>query len=199
MKKLFTKALAVAFALTTLYSVIPFQSACSEIPDEVFRLHILANSDSDDDQRLKLCVRDKVLEAGKELFTQASSKTFAEETVAKNLDMIRNAALDTVRSLGYDYDVKAELKNMYFSTRHYEDYTLPSGMYDALRITIGSGKGHNWWCVMYPSLCVSSAQERDQKAMEAFDEGEYDIVRREKHEYKFKIVEIYEKIASFFR
>ncbi len=199
MKKLFTKALAVAFALTTLYSVIPFQSACSEIPDEVFRLHILANSDSDDDQQLKLRVRDKVLEVGKELFSKATSKALAEKTVSENLDKIQTAAQETVRALGYDYDVRAELKNMYFSTRYYEDYTLPSGMYDALRITIGSGKGHNWWCVMYPSLCVSSVKERDEKAKEAFDEGEYEVVRHEKQEYKFKIVEIYEKIVSFFR
>ena len=71
-------------------------------------------------------------------------------------------------------------------------------MYDALRITIGSGKGHNWWCVMYPSLCVTAAENQDERAREAFDDGEYRVVHDEQPEYKFKIIEIFEKLRSFF-
>ena len=87
---------------------------------------------------------------------------------------------------------------MYFTTRYYDNYTLPSGMYDALRITIGNGKGHNWWCVMYPTICVSPVEEKDEKAKEAFEEKQYDIVTNTKLQYKFKIVEIFEKICSCF-
>ena len=87
---------------------------------------------------------------------------------------------------------------MYFNTRYYENYTMPAGMYDALRITIGSGKGHNWWCVMYPSICISSAIDNDEKVEKTFSENQQEIVRGNEYEYKFKVVEIFEKIVSFF-
>lgn len=199
MTKLFVKALGVAFALTVIYSTIPFQAACGEIPDEVFRLHIVANSDSDEDQQVKLRIRDKVLEAAGELFEFAGSKEYAEKIAEENLDKFKEAAASVLNESGFSCGVKAELAKMYFPTRYYEDYTLPSGMYDALRLTIGEGKGHNWWCVMYPSLCVAPSNERDEEAKKVFSDSEYDLVKHEKQEYKFKIVEIYEKIVSFFR
>ena len=87
---------------------------------------------------------------------------------------------------------------MYFTTREYSAYTLPSGMYDALRITLGKGEGHNWWCVMYPSICLSTATEQDEKARQALDESEYDVVKNEKYEYKFKVVELFERLSSLF-
>ena len=86
----------------------------------------------------------------------------------------------------------------YFTTRHYENYTLPSGMYDALRITIGEGKGHNWWCVMFPSLCINTKTDGDKKTKETLGNREYDLVKNEKQEYKFFIVEFFEKIRSSF-
>ena len=196
--KLLIKSACVAFVLTVIYSVIPFQAQCSEISDEVFRLHILADSDEEADQNLKLKVRDRVLEYTQNLFSSAQSKEEAETAVSDNLQSIANVAYSEVLSNGYAYPVKAEITNMYFTTRYYENYTLPSGMYDALRITIGSGKGHNWWCVMYPSICVSSPEHQDDKAKEALSSEQYDIVKNEKTEYKFKIVEIFEKICSMF-
>lgn len=196
--KLFIKSACIAFVLTVIYSVIPFEAQCSEISEDVFRLHILANSDSEEDQSLKLKVRDEVLEYTEDLFNSASSKEEAEKIISDNLQSISNVAYCTLLENGYDYTVTAEITNMYFATRYYEGFTLPSGMYDALRITIGEGGGHNWWCVMYPSICISSAQEKDDKAKEVLDDGEYDIVRKEQYQYKFKIVEMFERFCSLF-
>ncbi len=196
--KLFLKSLCAAFVLSVIFSVLPFQATCTELQDEVFRLHILANSDSAADQALKLKVRDRVLGYTEALFKQAQSKQEAERLVAANLQSIANVAACELRDSGSDDTVKAEITRMFFTTRRYENYTLPSGMYDALRLTIGKGEGHNWWCVMFPGLCVSSEQSRDAKAKETFTDGEYRVVREEKQEYKFFIVEFFEKIRATF-
>ena len=196
--KLFVKSACIAFVLVVIYSLIPFQAQCDNISNDVFRLHILANSDSDYDQSVKLKVRDRVLEYSKSLFESASSKDEAESLISQNLDNITRVAQNELQNLGCDQNVKAEIKKMYFTTRHYDAYTLPSGMYDALRITIGSGKGHNWWCVMYPSICISAASEQDEKAKQALDDGEYDIIKNEKYSYKFKVVELFEMMKTIF-
>ena len=197
--KIFVKSACIAFVLVVIYSLIPFQAQCDNISNDVFRLHILANSDSDYDQSVKLKVRDRVLEYSKSLFESASSKEEAESLISQNLDDITRVAQNELQNLGCDKTVKAEIKKMYFTTRYYDSYTLPSGMYDALRITIGSGKGHNWWCVMYPSICVGAASEQDEKAKQALDDGEYDIIKNEKYSYKFKVVELFEKLCSCFK
>ena len=196
--KNFIKAACVALILTIVYTMIPFQAACSDITDDVFRLHILANSDSDEDQNLKLKVRDRLLEYSQSLFEQAKSKDEAEKVVASHLHGFADAAAAEIAAEGYHYGVRAEIKRMYFTTRHYENYTLPSGMYDALRITIGEGKGHNWWCVMFPSLCINTKTDGDKKTKETLGNREYDLVKNEKQEYKFFIVEFFEKIRSSF-
>ena len=196
--KLFVKSACIAFVLVVIYSLIPFQAQCGNISNDVFRLHILANSDSDYDQSVKLKVRDRVLEYSKSLFESASSKDEAESLISQNLDNITRVAQNELQNLGCGQNVKAEIKKMYFTTRYYDSYTLPSGMYDALRITIGSGKGHNWWCVMYPSICISAASEQDEKAKQALDDGEYDIIKNEKYSYKFKVVELFEMMKRIF-
>ncbi len=196
--KLFIKSICVAFVLTVIFSTLPFEAECSEISNETFRLHILANSDTENDQALKIKVRDRVLEYTEELFNNAKSKIDAEKVIAENIQAINNVAYTEILNNGYNYPVKTEITNMYFTTRYYDNYTLPSGMYDALRITIGEGKGHNWWCVMYPTICVSPVEEQEEKAKEVFDEEQYDIVTNTKLQYKFKIVEIFEKICSCF-
>ena len=197
--KLFVKSACIAFVLVVIYSLIPFQAQCGNISNDVFRLHILANSDSEYDQSVKLKIRDRVLEYSKSLFESAKSKEEAESLISQNLDNITRVAQNELQNLGCGQNVKAEIKKMYFTTRYYDSYTLPSGMYDALRITIGSGKGHNWWCVMYPSICISAASEQDEKAKKALDDGEYDIIKNEKYSYKFKVVELFEKLCSCFK
>lgn len=197
--KTLIKSACIAFVLAVIYSMIPFQAECAQISDEVFRLHILANSNSDADQALKLKVRDRVLEYTESLFVNTNSKETAEKVISDNLQSIANTAYVEVLENGYDYCVKAEITNMHFSTRYYENYTLPSGNYDALRITIGEGKGHNWWCVMYPSLCISSTEQQDEKAHEVFSDEQYDIVKNEHYQYKFKLVELFEDLCSVFK
>lgn len=196
--KLFSKALCIAFVLTVFYSLIPFEAECNEISNEVFRIHILANSDSQADQNLKLKVRDEILAYSEELFNSANSKEEAEKIVQENLAEIIAVAQKKVYDEGYDYKVNAEITNMYFTTRYYEQFTMPSGMYDALRVTIGEGEGQNWWCVMYPSICLSASIESDEKAKESFTDNQYDIVSSGEYQYRFKVVEIFEKITSFF-
>lgn len=197
--KLFIKSACIAFVLAVIYSLIPFQANCSDISNEVFRLHIMANSDSEQDQNLKLLVRDRVLEYTQNLFENASSKEEAESLIADNITAINNVAADVISQNGYDYGVKSQIVKMHFSTRYYDSYTLPSGTYDALRITIGSGSGHNWWCVMYPSICISSAEEGEKRARDVLDSNEYDIIKNEKYEYKFFVVELFENLCNCFK
>lgn len=197
--KLWLKAICIAFVLSVFYSMIPFQAQCHSISDDTFRLHILANSDSDADQALKLKVRDRVLRETGELFQSASDKQSAEHAAQAHLQEIADIAYDEVLKNGYHYPVAAQVVRMYFNTRHYEDYTLPSGMYDALRITIGNAEGHNWWCVMYPSICLSAAGEGAGRAEQAYGEEEYNLVTDNQIQYKFKFMEFFEKLNSLFR
>lgn len=196
--KLWLKALCAAFVITVIYSAIPFQASCSSVSNDVFRLHILADSDSGEAQSLKLYVRDRILEYTQPLFERASSKQEAEALVRDNIQSIADRAAAAVRERGYSLPVSAQVTRMYFNSRTYSSYTLPAGMYDALRITIGSGKGHNWWCVMYPSICISSAVDGDKKAKEALSDDEYNVIKSGEVSYRFKIVEIFESVYSYF-
>ena len=184
-------------ALCILFSLVPFSAECSDISGEVFRLHILANSDSEADQSLKLKVRDRVLKYTENLYKNTKNRYQAEKLTAENLQDIANVALKEVIKNGYVYPVKAEIKKMYFNTRCYGKVTMPSGMYNALRITIGSGEGHNWWCVMYPSLCVGPATDYDALKSGTSD-SQYRIMTEDGYQFKFKILEYFQKISSLF-
>ena len=193
--KLLIKSLCIAFVLTVIYSVIPFQAECEQISEEVFRLHILANSDSAEDQALKLKVRDALLEYTDMLFDKAADSDEAENIARENLKTLQTVAQNVVYENGYDYKVNAQVVKMYFNTRYYDNYTMPAGIYDALRITVGDGKGHNWWCVMYPPLCIPAAEkvESDEQAAEDYFEAEeLDIMKNpDKYEVRFKCVELF--------
>ena len=195
--RLFTKSLCVALILTMLFSVLPFEASCQEIRKDVFRLHILANSDTDKDQNLKLKVRDAVLEYTEKLYKNSNTKEEAEILTSKNLQNIANVAKQVIVDNGYNYNVTCQIEDVYFNTRTYENVTMPSGTYRALQIKIGDAKGKNWWCVMYPTLCVGAST--DYKALDdKLNDKEYNTLVNEKTQYKFKIVEIYERIVSFF-
>lgn len=194
--KLIEKALLMGLALGMIFSMLGFAGKCNNIEDKVLRLHILANSDSEEDQNLKLSVRNKILESSGDIFSGAKSKAEAQKIANDNLENLRNIALEEIHRQGYNYDVKIELTNMYFNTRHYEKVTFPAGRYDAVRIIIGNGKGHNWWCVMFPSMCLPSASE-EQELSKILDEDEMDIVEgSEKYEVKFKCVEAFEYMKN---
>ena len=177
--------------------ITPFIETSERISDDVFRLHILANSDNENDQALKLKVRDAVLEQGQNVFTQCSSLDEIIYSCENNIDLFRNTAEACIRQNGYDYAVNAYVDKEYFNTREYEEITLPSGIYNALKIEIGEAKGRNWWCVMFPAICLPEVSE--SKMTEVLDEEEMELINSgSKFEVRFKIVEIYEKIKSKF-
>lgn len=138
-------------------------SASAQVKTDTLRLHIIANSDSDFDQELKLKVRDRVLEYTGELFAEVSGKTEAEDLAKYSANEIKSVAEKVIAENGADYSVSVEITNMWFETRSYDGFTLPAGDYDAVRIIIGAGEGHNWWCVMYPPLCVPGAEDALKK------------------------------------
>ncbi len=168
------KLIATAVAVSFLFSFASFAGACEDIEDKVLRLHILANSDSQADQELKLKVRDEVLKISPEIFGDSASKEEALQSAREKLPAIIKAAESVVRDEGYSYNVSAEVVNDKFNTRVYENFTLPAGDYDAVRITIGNGEGHNWWCVMYPAICLPSACGNELR--EELNDNECDIV-----------------------
>lgn len=191
------KSACISFVICIIFSVIPFNAQCKNVSNEVFRLHILANSDSKKDQNLKLKVRDKVLKYTASIYRAAENREEAEKLTEIHLQNIADIAKNEIVRNGYSYPVKAEIKHMYFDTRYYDNVTMPSGFYNALRITIGKGEGHNWWCVMYPSLCVGAST--DYNALkENTSEDEYEVMTGGGYEFKFKALEYFEKICSLF-
>ncbi len=193
------KALALGLVLTLILSLCGFTwgfaKDCEEIRRKVVRLHVLANSDTEEDQALKLKVRDTVTQTAAGLFDTAGDAGEALEVAKEQLPVILAAAQQRVYDEGYDYPVNAELTRMYFTTRTYDAGTLPAGMYDAVRITIGEGAGKNWWCVVFPPICVPAAAEH-KELTDVLDEDQVDIVTRpQKYEVKFKIVELWEGLT----
>lgn len=156
--KVILKLVATALVMAFVFSIVSFAGACEDIESRVLRLHILANSDSESDQALKLKVRDAILEISPEIFGDTSSKQEAIRKAKTDLPKIIAEAERVIKAEGYNYSVRAEVVNDKFNTRVYENFTLPAGDYDAVRIIIGSGSGHNWWCVMFPALCLPSAE-----------------------------------------
>lgn len=194
--KLLIKALCCGIIISCLLSLIGFSGACEDIQSKVFRLHIIANSDSEEDQELKLKVRDALTKYTDQLFSDCHSKEEAIAAAEKNLQKIQNYAQKIVRQNNSHDTVQATILKMPFDTRVYEEFSLPAGYYDALRITIGTGKGHNWWCVLYPAVCVPSAEKKINSVLNT---KESDIVSHcEGYQIKFKITEIFESVISFF-
>ncbi len=193
--KLVFKSVLCGFIICFALSMTNFDAESKEISNEVFRLHILANSDSADDQNLKLAVRDAVQKYCYSIYNDAAAKEDAERIIAERLPEIIAAAQNEVYKNGCNYPVKGEIVKMYFTNRVYENITLPAGDYDAVRITIGEGKGHNWWCVMFPPICISAA-DNEAEISDVLDEEQTELVTDNKYEYKFKIYEVYQNLMD---
>ena len=167
-----------------------------ELADEVLRFHVLANSDSREDQALKLKVRDQVGTLMAEKLKDADSLEESERIVKANLNLIENCAADVISAEGYAYPVSAALENCTFPEKTYGPYTFPGGVYEALRVVIGSGEGHNWWCVMYPNLCfANSMYEVDagsgEKLREVLDPKEYaSVLQKGNYQVRFKLLDL---------
>ncbi len=128
--------------------------------DQFLRLHIVANSDNDNDQELKLQVRDKVLQIMNTRFNGVSSASEAQRIARAEIDLIRQSAQEEIHYRGYDYPVQVYVGEYEFPTKAYGDLVLPQGKYDALKVVIGEGDGKNWWCVLFPPLCLVAENDK---------------------------------------
>lgn len=189
-------SIAIGIVTAVIFSICSFAKTSEEIRSDVLRLHVIANSDSSVDQNLKLRLRDYILEEGEDIFDGSVNVENAVEKIEPKLAELENSAETFVKNAGFDYDVKITLSNEYFTTRTYESVTLPAGKYLALRVVIGSGEGHNWWCVMFPPMCVPAADKKDE-IENVFTDKEIKLVEsKPKYEPRFKVVEIYEQIRE---
>lgn len=171
-----------------------------DISNHILRLHILANSDTEEDQNLKLQVRDEILNSFNFDYSDSSDLHEIEKQVENERFNIEKIARDVVEKAGYSYDIESEIVNMYFDTREYENFVMPAGKYDALRIKIGEAKGHNWWCVLVPSLCVPAANgEVNEKIEDVFNSQQKDLIETgAKTEVRFAVIEIFEYMKNLF-
>lgn len=194
------KSLISGLLIVILLNLTTFANNCDDLSTKVLRLHIIANSDSKDDQELKIKVRDKIIEKSGNFLSSAKDKESAQNLVLNNLENLKEIAESEIKHQGFNYSVNSEVINMYFPTRKYDYITLPAGHYDALRLIIGEGKGKNWWCVIFPQMCLGCAKKYTDTDT-FFNSSEKDIISNgEKYEIKFKIVEWFyslkDKISS---
>lgn len=173
------------------------------IADKILRFHVLANSDSPEDQDLKLAVRDAVGSQMSVLLSEVADKAACETIVDSQMDEIVAEAERVIAEEGYDYSVQAYLAEVDFPVKEYGDYTFPAGRYEALEIVIGEGKGQNWWCVMYPNMCFSGSvyeivdEEAKQELRAVLTEEEYEKVFASGNcEIRFKSQKLWEFLKT---
>ena len=176
--------------------------------DNLIRFHVLANSDSDEDQNLKLKVRDEVISYLQPKLKDSKSIQESEKIILNEEDKLMDICKETIKENGYDYDVSINLGYSKFPTKQYSSVVLPAGEYKALKIVIGKGQGRNWWCVMFPPLCFVDEQnnvidkETDEKLKSVLTKDEYELIVEKDNkkvndlQIKFKIVEVFQKILD---
>lgn len=195
-------ALALAMCMTmavTAYS----DSVQGDLQDNLIRLHIIADSDSEADQSVKLKVRDEILKSVGEKMS-VSDKDECKTEIIENLDEVEEIADRVLKENGFDYTSHAEYGKFYFPEKTYKSMTLPAGEYYGVRVVLGSGEGHNWWCVMYPPLCfkegeeVTLSRESEKILREKLDSDTYEIITQKNNEVvvKFKIVQVVQEIKE---
>lgn len=201
-RKTLEAAVLIGLTLAVLLSLVGFDARCGEIRENVLRLHVLANSDSEEDQALKLRVRDKILEAGEKIFAGASTEAEALAAARENIGLLQAAAEEEIARSGCSYPVRVEVGRSSFDTRAYDGFTLPAGEYEAVRVLIGQAAGHNWWCVMFPAVCLPAAEEREDLSQVLEGESLRIVEEPAQFTFRFKAVEVYEgirdKIQSWF-
>lgn len=193
-KYIFEIALALGLSFSLVFSALALDTQ-EDISEKLIRLHVIANSDSDADQELKLKVRDEILKYVSDLTEDCNSIDNAKRLVSDNLNKLEQIASRVIAENGFDYTSHAELSEVYFPTRVYDTFSLPAGEYDALRIHLGRGEGKNWWCVLFPPLCVSAAEVEKELTNAGINSEDIKLITSDKTEYKlkFKAVEIIEK------
>ena len=203
MKKYFL--LSIVIILFLAISAFSYVNAIStNLADSVFRLHVIANSDSQEDQNLKYKVRDSLIEYMNTLVNSSYSKEDVIKIAKEHLNEFKNIAQNVIKENGFDYPVNVEIGNFAFPSKTYGDISFPSGFYDALKVEIGESKGQNWWCVMFPPLCfvdVTSGvvpEESKENLEDNLGTEEYDIISESNDNtyvnIKFKIIEFFENM-----
>ena len=196
--KIFNVALCFALISAIFLSLAVFDARCEDLRKIVLRLHIIANSDYADDQNLKLEIRDEILSQSTDLFYTATDITSAKIIAEQRLSEFKEIAEQVISDNGFDYTVSVKLDKSFFETRVYDDFTLPAGIYDSLLITIGEGKGKNWWCVIFPEICVSAASKGD--LTDTVSNESANVAKSQKrYKAEFKIVEVYQKIKKLIK
>ncbi len=194
-KKRLLVSLAVGLTAAMLCAMIPFGVKCEEIRGSVLRLHIIAASDSKRDQELKLMVRDRLLECSDTLLEDSDTLEAAIASAREGSEQLKSAAEAVLRENGCEASVSVSVGKAWFNTREYEDFTLPAGEYEALRVVIGEGQGKNWWCVMFPAVCLPAAAAEIDDALD--EDGARIVHGKTVYRPAFGIVELYERIKKF--
>ena len=188
------KALIFGFTFSVLCSFANFSTNSHSISQKVLRIHIIPNSDSPEDQILKIKIRDRILSEYQENLSTKKNITPAQKYILQNLNNINKIIKEEIINNNLNYDFKTEfVNNTYFNTRYYQNTVFPAGNYRALKITLGAGVGQNWWCVLYPTVCISSASGTNNttKIEEVLTPAEQKIVTSpKKYKIKFKILEL---------
>lgn len=193
------------FIYIALLSCNYSKAISTNLSDNVFRLHIIANSDSSEDQELKLKIRDNIIKYMNTLIKNSSNKNEVVSIINNHLDSFNKIALNTIKENGYNYDVNIEIGNFHFPTKSYGDISFPAGNYDALKIEIGDAIGQNWWCVLFPPLCfVNSStgvvpddskntlkENINSESYEIISEGNNSNDNTSDIKIKFKIIEFF--------
>ena len=198
MPKRFYVAIVILLIAMMALSFLPVHGE-RDIYDTVVRLHVLANSDTEEDQALKLMVRDGVLEAAAPLVEGCTTQAEAVEALTAHLNDLEAAALAVMESEGYDYPVTVLLGEEDYPTRVYESCAFPAGTYVSLRVLIGEGEGQNWWCCLFPPLCLSAATAKEDNEDAFIQVGltkdQYGIITetgKTKYKVRFKLLEVLE-------
>ena len=192
LKRLELSVLLGMIVAVILSGIGAFAGEIAEIRGQVFRLHLLAHADSQPDEALKLAVRDAILTRRPEILGGGATKEEARQLALKHLSEIERIAQSEIHRLGYSYPVSAEIVNMYFATRRYEGFILPAGRYDAVRLIIGEGGGNNWWCIMFPPMCIPAARPGDS----SLEEQIAHFGQAARYKPKFAVVELIESLRA---
>ncbi len=195
-----TLSIIIGLIITTCISGYS-EDVQAKLAHQFVRFHVIANSDSVQDQTLKLRVRDRIISETEALFNQSENVEQTKKIIKENIAFIESKAQDEVIKAGYKYNVSVSFGTYPFPTKKYGDVTLPAGNYEALRVVIGEGAGKNWWCVLFPPLCFVDAthgkipEDTKQNLKKVLTEEEYEIITTAQNEgeipvvMKFKIVE----------
>jgi len=192
-------ALLLALAVTVLWGAVS-ERRQEDLAGKLIRLHVIANSDGEADQALKLLVRDRVLAVAGGILRSSADMDQARARLRRALPEIQAAAAEEIARQGYDYPVTASLERADFPRKDYGGFALPAGEYTALRLEIGRGEGRNWWCVVFPPLCTAAATDLTETAVAAgWDREDVSLVTEESGGYvlKFRSLELWETVRQW--